>query len=42
VPARLGRHAAAVFARARRPWQNDAAINAAIGTTAAAIGMIHD
>jgi beta-lactamase class A len=36
-------YAAAVFARAHRPWQNDAAITAAIGTTAAAaIGMLHD
>jgi beta-lactamase class A len=36
-------YAAAVFARAHRPWQNDAAINAAIGTTAAAaIGTLHD
>ena len=29
-------YAAAVFAQARRPWQDDAAINAAIGTAAAA------
>jgi beta-lactamase class A len=36
-------YAAAVFARARRPWHNDAAINAAIGTTAAtAVGMLRD
>jgi hypothetical protein len=35
-------YAAAVFAQAHRPWQDDAAINAAIGTTAAAaIGMLH-
>jgi beta-lactamase class A len=36
-------YAAAVFARARRPWHNDAAINAAIGATAAtAVGMLRD
>ena len=36
-------YAAAVFVRAHRPWQNDAAINAAIGATAAtAIGMLRD
>lgn len=29
-------YAAAVFAQARRPWQNDTAINAAIGAAAAA------
>jgi beta-lactamase class A len=29
-------YAVAVFASARRPWQDDAAINAAIGTAAAA------
>jgi beta-lactamase class A len=35
------RYAAAVFARARRPWRGDAAINAAIGATAAAaVGML--
>jgi beta-lactamase class A len=34
-------YAAAVFARARRPWRGDAAINAAIGATAAAaVGML--
>ena len=36
-------YAAAVFARAHLPWQNDAAINAAIGATAAtAISMLRD
>ena len=36
-------YAAAVFARAYRPWQNDAAINVAIGTAAAAaVAMLHD
>ena len=36
-------YAAAVFARAHRPWQDDAAINAAIGATAAtATGMLRD
>jgi hypothetical protein len=36
-------YAAAVFAQAHRPWQNDAAINVAIGAAAAAaIGMLHD
>jgi beta-lactamase class A len=29
-------YAVAVFAQARRPWQNDAAINAALGAAAAA------
>jgi beta-lactamase class A len=36
-------YTAAVFARARQPWHNDAAINAAIGATAAtAVGMLRD
>ena len=34
-------YAAAVFARARQPWRNDAAINTAIGAAAAAaVGML--
>jgi beta-lactamase class A len=34
-------YAAAVFAQARRPWQDDAAINEAIGTAAAtAVGQL--
>jgi beta-lactamase class A len=34
-------YAAAVFARARQPWRNDAAINTAIGATAAAaVGVL--
>jgi len=35
------RYAAAVFARARQPWRNDATINTAIGdAAAAAVGML--